>query len=263
MSSEPQKSSALSTFCRSFPIYFLTVFWTAFYWTAMLLPVGISLLFPRCKRRHFMRFLLFLFGWTMVRIVWRPFFRVRYEDHSGCGKDRAPGIVVVNHRAATDAFLVAVMGESCAQTVNGWPMRAPVIGWGAKLGGYLDITGWDFATLEKNATEVIAENDVIVAFPEGTRSESEKMNAFHSGIFKIALDLGLPVYMLCIAGNEYMPDRKFRFRMFRDLLIRRLAPIPADEVGRCATAFVLKKTVFRKMEEELAKMDELLKEKKS
>ena len=122
----------------------------------MLLPVGISLLFPRCKRRHFMRFLLFLFGWTMVRIVWRPFFRVRYEDHSGCGKDRAPGIVVVNHRAATDAFLVAVMGESCAQTVNGWPMRAPVIGWGAKLGGYLDITGWDFATLEKNATEVIA-----------------------------------------------------------------------------------------------------------
>lgn len=118
-------------------------------------------------------------------------------------------------------------------------------------------------TLEKNATEVIAENDVIVAFPEGTRSEAEKMNAFHSGIFKIALDLGLPVYMLCIAGNEYMPDRKFRFRMFRDLLIRRLAPIPAEEVRQCATAFVLKKTVFRKMEEELAKMDELLKEKKS
>ncbi|MBR4885137.1 MAG: hypothetical protein IKZ33_07480, partial [Lentisphaeria bacterium] len=144
MSSEPQKSSALSTFCRSFPIYFLTVFWTAFYWTAMLLPVGISLLFPRSKRRHFMRFLLFLFGWTMVRIMWLPFFRVRYEDLSGCGKDRAPGIVVVNHRAATDAFLVAVMGESCAQTVNGWPMRAPVIGWGAKLGGYLDITGWNF-----------------------------------------------------------------------------------------------------------------------
>lgn len=263
MSSEPQKISAFSTFCRSFPVYFLTVFWTIFYWSSMLLPVGISMLFPRRKRCHFMRFLLCFFGWVMVRIMWAPFFRVRYEDFSGCDKKRKPGIVVVNHRAATDAFLVSLMWESCAQTVNGWPMRAPVIGWGAKLGGYLDITGWNFEMLEKNAAEVISENDVIVAFPEGTRSESPKMNAFHSGIFKIALDLELPIYMLCIAGNEYMPDRKFRFRLFQNLLIRKLAPIPAEEVRNCPTAFVLKKTVFNRMEEELAKMDELLKEKRS
>lgn len=208
-----------------------------------------------------MRVLLLIFGWSMVRIIWAPFFRVCYQDLSGCGKKRTPGIIIVNHRAATDAFLVSVMGESIAQTVNNWPMRAPVISWGAKLGGYLDITGWDFETLEKKAREVISVNDMIVAFPEGTRSESEKMNSFHSGIFKIAIDLNLPIHILCIAGNQYMPDRKFRFRIFQNLLIRRLPPISAEEISSYPSAFVLKKSVFQKMEAELEKMDEAIKDK--
>lgn len=256
MTVTPEQDRPFLTFLRSFAVYTVTVLWTALFWSMMLIPVGISLFFPRSKRQHFMRMLLVWFGRRMVLLMWRPFFRVRYEDLSGGAA--GPGIVVVNHRAATDAFLIGVMNVCCAQTVNGWPMRAPVIGWGAKLAGYLNITGWDFSTLEKRAAEITETGDVIVAFPEGTRSGSTEMNPFHSGIFQIAIDLGLPVHMLCIAGNERMPDRKFRFREFRDLLVRRLPPVPAEDVKKCSTAFVLKKMVFQKIKDELVRMDETL-----
>ena len=76
-----------------------------------------------------------------------------------------------------------------------------------------------------------------------------------SGIFRVAMELKAPVYMLCIAGNEHMPDRKFRFREFRDFSVRLLGPLTDAEISACATAYVLKQKVFRLMAGELAEMD--------
>ena len=241
---------------RSVAVYFLTLFFMMIYWLVLALPVLLILGFPTEKRQHFLRVLLLGFGLLEVRVAWRPFFRVDFRDFSG--EKREPGIVIVNHRAATDAFLIAVLGESVAQTVNGWPMRTPIIGWMAHLAGYLNITGWDYETLKERAKKIIAAGDMIAAYPEGTRSEGKRMNPFHSGIFHVAKELNVPLYMLCIAGNQYMPDRKFRFREFRNLKIHFLGPVSREEVNRCATAYALKKKIFRRMEEELAKMDKEL-----
>ena len=244
------------TFLRSFAIYFSTLFFMVLYWLALLLPTLIIFCLPTETRRHLLRVLLLGFGKFTVRVAWRPFFRVDYRDLSGGGLE--PGIVIVNHRAATDGFLVAVMGFSVAQTVNGWPMKTPVIGWMARLAGYLNITGWDYEKLKVRAAKVIAAGDMIVSYPEGTRSEGKKMNPFHSGIFHVAKELGVPVYMLCIAGNQFMPDRKFRFREFRDLAVRFLPPFSKEEVMQCPSAYALKQKVFRRMEQKLAEMDEEL-----
>ena len=233
--------------------YFLTAFWWVLFWLVMLLPVGAAMFFPAPRRRHCFRKFLLWFGLSMVHFVWRPFFKVRFEDRTGgC---REPGIMIVNHRSAIDAFLAALPRLIAAQTVNGWPLKVPVLGFFALAAGYLDVTGWNFDFFLARAKEVLASGDWIVAYPEGTRSESRAMNPFHSGIFRVALELKVPVYMLCIAGNEFMPDRKFRFREFRDLSVRLTGPLSAAEVSQCATAYALKNRVFRIMSEELAPMD--------
>lgn len=244
------------TFLRSFAIYFSTVFWAILYWGIMLVPVLLSLFLPVRIRQKFVRILLMWFGLLTIHVAWRPFFRVEHDDISG--SELTPGVVVVNHRAATDGFLVATLHTSCAQTVNGWPMRTPIIGTVAYLGGYLNITNWSFDKVRERAKTIVGSGDVIVSFPEGTRSESKKMNPFHSGVFQLALNLNLPIHMLCIAGNEFMPDRKFRFREFRKIQTRRIPSIAAEDVQKCETAFALKKMVFQKMKEELARMDEEL-----
>lgn len=244
------------TFLRSFAIYFSTVFWAVLYWGFALVPVVLSLFLPVRIRQKFVRILLVWFGLLTIHVAWRPFFRVKFKDISGSAL--TPGVVAVNHRAATDGFLVAVLHTSCAQTVNGWPMRTPIIGTVAYLAGYLNITNWSFDKVRERAKTIVESGDVIVSFPEGTRSESKTMNPFHSGVFQLALDLNLPVHILCIAGNEFMPDRKFRFRGFRDILTRRIPSVSAEEVKACGTAFALKKMVFQKMKDELARMDEEL-----
>ena len=243
-------------FLRSTAFWFLTLLFMVLYWLLLALPVFVILCLPEGRRQHLLRVLLLGFGLLEVRFVWRIFFKVSFRDFSG--GMREPGIVIVNHRAATDAFLISVLGLSMAQTVNGWPMRLPVIGWMAHWAGYLDITGWDYEKLKRCAEKILEAGDMIASYPEGTRSEGKKMNPFHSGIFQVAKELGVPVYMLCIAGNQFMPDRKFRFREFRDLAIRFLEPLSKEEIREYPTAYVLKKKVFRRMEQELAEMDEEL-----
>ena len=249
------------TLLRSIAIYTATFLWALFFWLAMVIPLAAAGCLPAEKRRHWVRVMLLVFGKVTVRVVWRPFFKVEYEDRTG--GIREPGIVVANHRSAIDAFLVSMPNLSMAQTVNGWPLRMPVLGWVAKMAGYLNITEWDYETLKTRSAGVLSTGDMIVSYPEGTRSESRTMNPFRSGIFRVAMDMGVPLYIFCIAGNEHMPDRKFRFREFRKLKVRFLAPIPAEEVRNSASAYALKMRVFKLMNEELASMDaELENEKK-
>ncbi|MBP5531027.1 MAG: 1-acyl-sn-glycerol-3-phosphate acyltransferase [Lentisphaeria bacterium] len=241
------------TLLRSIAIYFVTFLWALVFWSMMLVPMIIAGCLPAERRRHWVRVMLLKFGRGTVRVMWRPFFKVDYLDRTG--GIREPGIVVANHRSAIDAFLVSMPDLSMAQTVNDWPFRVPILGWVAKMAGYLNITNWDYETLNARSRSVLGIGDMIVSYPEGTRSESPKMNPFRSGAFRVAMDMKLPVYMLCIAGDQFMPDRKFRFREFRDLKVHFLGPIPADEVQRYATAYALKMKVFRIMTEELASMD--------
>ena len=243
------------TLCRSVAIYFFTLSFMVLYWIPAIFPLVAAFCLPAEKRRHLLRFLLLWFGLGTVRIAWLPFFRVKFRDLSGGARE--PGIIVVNHRAATDGVLASVMKICAAQTVNGWPMRLPVIGWMAHLAGYLNITDWDYETLKSRSAKVLESGDMIISYPEGTRSESTKMNPFHSGIFRVAMELGVPVYMLCISGNQFMPDRRFRFREFRNLTIRLLEPVSKEDVMRYPTAYALKQKIFRRMEQELAEMDEV------
>ena len=240
-------------FLRSFAIHTLTLVYWVLFWLPLVLPMAFLPFFPKIVRRHIVRVLLLWFGLSMVKIVWRPFFRVIYRDDSQ--GFREPGIVVANHRAANDAFLVSLPRLSMAQTVNGWPLKLPVIGWVARWAGYLDITNLDREVLTERAREVLAAGDMIVSYPEGTRSESREMNVFHSGIFQLAQELKLPLYMLCIAGNEHMPDRNFRYREFRPVAVRLLKPFTAEEVGGFPSAYALKRAVFQRMTDELAAMD--------
>ena len=250
-------------FLRSVVVYISTLFWSLLFWAAALPAALFSIFLSRRARSALFRTLLGWFGLLTVRVAWGPFFKVCYEPLADGENEQTPCVYILNHRSAIDAFLVALLRSRCVQTVNGWPLRVPVLGSVAKLAGYLDITHWGYEELLKNAAEAVAGGDSIVAFPEGTRSESRNMNVFHSGVFRLAMDLKLPVNIMCIAGNEFMPDRQFRFRMFGKVLVRRIPGISADEVSQCSSAFVLKKMVFNKMKEELVRMDGQLDDEKT
>ena len=100
---------------------------------------------------------------------------------------------------------MALFGVEAVQIVNGWPMKLPFFGFNARLAGYLDSTKTTLEEYPKLFKSLIEKNVNIIAFPEGTRSGSRNMNSFHSGVFRLAMELGIPVYPCCIAGNERFP----------------------------------------------------------
>lgn len=220
------------------------------------LPYLFSLLLPEHQRGHLVRRLILAYGHLVVRIAIRPCIRVRYEDRSGgCP---GPGLFIFNHRSASDPFLVSVLGEEIVQIVNGWPMRLKFYGYFARLGQYIDATRVDFPTFKATIRARVDEGVSIAAFPEGTRSGRRGMNAFRSGIFHLARELALPVYPCCIAGNEDMPTRQFRFTRRGTILIRQLPPILPAQAAAFPSAYALKMHVHRLIRQETEKMDKEL-----
>ena len=226
----------------------------ALYSAVVLIPYLCILLLPKMLREQCMRsFIVLNLGRAVIHLGLRPFIRIDYRDEAGT--NTPPGIYVCNHRAGTDAFLMALFGVEAIQIVNGWPMKLPFFGFNAHMAGYLDSTKIPLEDYPKRFKSLIDKNVNIIAFPEGTRSGSRNMNSFHSGIFRLAMELGIPVYPCCIAGNERFPDRQFRFHKSKGIIVKRLPPIMPETFRTYPSAFVFKKKVHDMIQQENQRLD--------
>ncbi|MBO4344293.1 MAG: 1-acyl-sn-glycerol-3-phosphate acyltransferase [Victivallales bacterium] len=225
----------------------------AAYVCLVFIPYLLVLLLPKARRGHCMRFLTLGLGWTAVHIGIRPFVKVLYFDEAA--EQDFPGIYVCNHRSASDAFLMSLFGKEAVQIVNGWPMRLPFFGFNARMSEYIDSTKIAVEDYPEVVRELLDKGVSVIAFPEGTRSESPVMNRFHSGIFHLAMELRVPVYPICISGNEHFPDRRFRFHKTRAIHVKRLPPIMPEEYQKFPTAYVFKKRMHDMIQQECLNMD--------
>ncbi|MDD2404457.1 MAG: lysophospholipid acyltransferase family protein [Victivallaceae bacterium] len=240
----------------TFFIYLSMLFWTVLYCSVAIWVYLVALFCPKRISGQIMRYVILYYGQTMIHIAIRPFIVAKYEDLAG-GDTRA-GIYIFNHRSASDPFLMSIFGISAIQLVNGWPMRLPFFGYFARSCEYIDATKIDYESAKAHITSLLKRGVSVMAFPEGTRSDGRVMNHFHSGIFKLAMDTGALIYPCAIVGNEYLPDRKFRFPQGGKIMVRRLKAIENDEIMQCPTAFVLKNKIKDIIQQETAKMDKLI-----
>jgi 1-acyl-sn-glycerol-3-phosphate acyltransferase len=101
-----------------------------------------------------------------------------------------------------------------------------------RLAEYVETEG---APLEDILARLRAEagrGSVLVAFPEGSRSPDGELGRFHSGLFKLAVDLNLPVWPLVIHhSGRVMPKGSFLFRPGRIRVEPGLPLRPEDFAG--------------------------------
>lgn len=189
----------------------------------------------------------------LITAIPYPFIRLRYEDHA---KDDSAGpyIFVCNHRSASDAFLMCVLPHECVQIVNVWPFRIPVLGWYAKLSGYLNIKMMPPELFMGEAVKLLRGGVSIIFFPEGTRSASWKMGSFHGAAFRLALASRASVVPLCISGNENIPPKGSLLLQPGTIRVRRLPAISWNEY-KDLTAFAFKNRVWKIIDGELAIME--------
>jgi 1-acyl-sn-glycerol-3-phosphate acyltransferase len=141
-------------------------------------------------------------GVAAIRI--NPFwdFRVLDEVHPDAMR---PCLFVCNHRSLADVYLLALLPWEMKFLSKVSVFRIPVLGWEMSVAGYIPVERGDRASgrqaVEQMRTRLLERSSVVV-FPEGTRSADGSLGPFREGAFRLAIELGIDVVPLAIAGTE-------------------------------------------------------------
>jgi 1-acyl-sn-glycerol-3-phosphate acyltransferase len=245
--------SKFALYCLTIYTYALVLLLSAV--SIPLLTLLVAILSPFMSHRSTMKRFRRCISWygIIVTSIPFPFINLRYEDSSG-GNAEEPYIFVSNHRSSSDAFLMCVLPHECVQIVNTWPFRIPVLGFYARMSGYLNIKNMPPDLFFETAVTLLKEKVSIIFFPEGTRSGGKQMGNFHGSAFRLALKSKAPIVPLCISGNENIPPKGSLLLRPGTIRVRRLPAITWAEY-KDMNVFSLKNRVREIISNELQLME--------
>jgi 1-acyl-sn-glycerol-3-phosphate acyltransferase len=118
---------------------------------------------------------------------------------------RRPYVVVSNHESFTDILLISLLPWEMKWMSKIEILRIPVLGWDMKLAGDIPVDRGDRRSAVKAlqlSRAVLARRVSVMIFPEGTRSPDGEMLPFKDGAFRLAVDAGVPILPLALAGTR-------------------------------------------------------------
>jgi 1-acyl-sn-glycerol-3-phosphate acyltransferase len=110
--------------------------------------------------------------------------------------EREPAILVMNHQSWLDLYLMAAgrVSHNTCILIRAWPFRrlfffSPLM----RLAAHVPTEGADIEAIVRGCQREMAGGACILGYPEGTRSRDGSLGRFHSGLFKLALELKRPL----------------------------------------------------------------------
>jgi len=133
-----------------------------------------------------------------------PFWKFRIVDRVH-PDPRRPYVFVANHRSSEDAFLIARLPWEMKWLSKRSIMRISLLGWLMRTAGDVPVIRGDKESARHAMEELRRWLDRRVSvffFPEGTRSADGTLGQFREGAFRLAIEAGVKVVPLAIAGTE-------------------------------------------------------------
>jgi glycerol-3-phosphate dehydrogenase (NAD(P)+) len=156
------------------------------------------------------------FVYWIMRAILQPFFHL-YFRMSRIGREHIPeeGPVIIssNHRSFLDPFVIGTMArrpmyyvakkEMFKGRLRSWMLNS--------LGAFpVDRGAGDQESIE-TAKTILARGEIVLMFPEGTRTRPGSLGQPRRGVGRLALETGAPVVPIAVIGTEDV-RRGFRIR---------------------------------------------------
>src|ERR1700733_13307885 len=144
-------------------------------------------------------------AYAIVRILFQPVFHL-YFRYTRIGREhiprRGPVIIASNHRSFLDPFVIATMArrpmyyvakkELFRNRLQGWLLNA--------LGAFPVDRGAADGDMIETAKAILARGDIVLIFPEGTRTRPGALGRPRRGVGRLALETGAPVVPGAVIG---------------------------------------------------------------
>ncbi|MEO8935086.1 MAG: MMPL family transporter [Xanthomarina sp.] len=118
-------------------------------------------------------------------------------------------VMIANHTSFLDILAIGMLHPKIIFLVNDWVYNSPFFGKAVKLAGFYPVS----SGIEEGVGHLQTKVDQgysLMAFPEGTRSYTNKAKRFHKGAFFLAEKFKLDLVPIMIHGNsEVLPKGNF------------------------------------------------------
>jgi 1-acyl-sn-glycerol-3-phosphate acyltransferase len=156
-----------------------------------------------------------------------PFWHFR-TDGTMIRDPRRPYVAVSNHESYADIFLISHLPWEMKWLSKEAIFRIPVMGWMMRMAGDIAVQRGDHGSRRQALADVrdrLAKGVSVMIMPEGTRSPHDELLPFHDGAFRVAVEAGVPVLPMAVAGTRHaMAKDSLRFNRAR-AVVRVLEPV--------------------------------------
>jgi 1-acyl-sn-glycerol-3-phosphate acyltransferase len=145
-------------------------------------------------------------------------------------------IFAANHQSIYDIPIVFTSLPSQLRIVAKESLgRIPFLGWHLHRAGHLLVDRQNpGAAIVKKMAKLVGERHSLIVFPEGTRSVDGTVAKFKGGSFVFALDSGMPIVPISIAGSRHVMTKGRLTVCPAEVAVTVHEPIDTVGIGRAA-----------------------------
>jgi 1-acyl-sn-glycerol-3-phosphate acyltransferase len=139
-------------------------------------------------------------------------------------------VIVANHQSLGDIVVIYRTHMQFKWVAKKSLLKLPFIGGLLWINRHIMLSRGDFGSIKKvyrEAAKKLRSNRSVLFFPEGTRTETDNMNEFQNGAFKLAIKEKVPLLPISISGTrEAIPKGGW---VFKTKVLGTLEVLPAIE----------------------------------
>ena len=149
------------------------------------------------------------FWWSSAVIGLNPYWNVKVSGLEHADPKRTY-VIVANHQSLADIVVLYQLRLQFKWVAKESLFSIPFLGWCLGLCKHISLKRKDRGSIRdvyREAIGYLRSGMSVLFFPEGTRSETDEMNLFQSGAFKLAISEQLPILPVAISGTRHAIPR--------------------------------------------------------